>query len=253
MADGGNAKPPPISSNEAINQVADNASLLGENTSVSSQPSREGTPPPLPPRPRNVQHLLSSDRPPTNAGLRIQNASTRPSLQAKASTAVSLTNIQTLKDGSQEVPTSTSTRRLAPTLRFGRSRSGSEAEDSASIRTFAPTIVDAGEMESIIGEITPKQDPGWKELGQYFDIAGKQDALFPEDPDFARDFEHEFDELDEIGSDSLNEGQAMDVLYSPTSIANLFDFRCCHNAMEIEIKAFLNSLIRWKTNLFTAW
>ncbi|KAF2838536.1 DUF254-domain-containing protein [Patellaria atrata CBS 101060] len=161
-------------------------------------PSRETTPPPLPPRPK-IYGLLG-DRPPTSGGLRVPSSAKRPGLQSKATTALSLGELhaQTNRDGS---PASCQTRAR------GRSRSGSEVDDSASIRSFAPTMQADGDIESLLGEVLGDSEiQTWKIMGPQFPGGQSQGAsIFGNGPEFEEAFEHEFDELTELETDGSNE------------------------------------------------
>lgn len=122
---------------------------------------------------------------------------------------------------------------------MGVSRSGSEAEDSASTKSLAPTLEIGGDAESILGEVLGEQEKAvLKSLGRSFDgLSLRSEIIFPCDPDFEEAFEHEFDEVDEIKADGSNEGQTIfRFLGAP---ADSFSF--CRNrneSMEIEIETF---------------
>ncbi|OCK86152.1 DUF254-domain-containing protein [Lepidopterella palustris CBS 459.81] len=168
------------------------------------QPSREGTPPPLPPRPKNIQ--LLDGRPQTSGSLR----PSRQSLQSKATTQLSLADTRSYTDESREdIPPSTLRQKSYSSL--GLNRSGGEEEDSASIRSSAPTIEVGGYAESMLGEVLGEQEKTiFKTLAdsQFDRLSGHSD-IFPEDPEFEEAFEHEFDEVDTIKADGSNEEAVM--------------------------------------------
>lgn len=158
--------------------------------------------PPLPPRP-NIQSTLQ--KPP------------RPQLQPTATTALSLTGIhtQSFQDGSRE----TYAARAEPTssgrflkgldsIRRLKGLHGSEA-DSASVRSYAPTLEAGGDVESLLGEIlgaTP-ETPAWRLAGAHTEGFDIFEASEYQDEDSVSNFDREFDEMDELGTDADNEGE----------------------------------------------
>lgn len=175
--------------------------------------SREGTPPPLPPRPC----LDGSDhyRPPSSAGsLRIPgshsrtHSSTRAPLPARATTALADVHVQshTTHDESRTSPTS---RQFSfAGFRDIASRRGSVEDDKASVMSYAPTLQADGDMESMLGDVGhARATPGMKPLTPLPRGDGvDEEEIFPADSAFDEAYEHEFDELDDITSDGLNEG-----------------------------------------------
>ncbi|KAF2501421.1 DUF254-domain-containing protein [Lophium mytilinum] len=171
-------------------------------TSVEEQPSREGTPPPLPPRPKNLQ--LLDGRPQTSGSLKVS----RPSLQSKATTQLSFADTQSYSDESRDT-ISTDAGKLKSFTHLGKDRIGSDADDSISIKSFAPTIDIGGDAESLLGEVLGDQEKDViKVLGKQFDgMSGLSisDVLFSEDAQFSQAFEHEFDEIEDMAADGSNE------------------------------------------------
>jgi hypothetical protein len=75
-----------------------------------------------------------------------------------------------------------------------------------SVRSLAPTTTEAGiDVESILGEVLNRDSPAWRSITPRAHAGRPEDALFPADPEFQDAFEREFDELDDITSDGLNE------------------------------------------------
>jgi hypothetical protein len=74
--------------------------------------------------------------------------------------------------------------------------------------SYAPTLEAGGDMESMLGDVEhARATPGMKPLTPL--VRGKgndEEEIFPADPAFDDAFEREFDELDDITSDGLNEG-----------------------------------------------
>ncbi|KAF2815057.1 DUF254-domain-containing protein [Mytilinidion resinicola] len=173
---------------------------LSTATSEQEQSSREGTPPPLPPRPKNLQ--LLDGRPRTSGSLKVS----RPSLQSKATTQLSFADTKSYSDESRDtISPNAGTQKSFTNL--GKDRIGSDADDSLSIKSFAPTLDIGLDAESLLGEVLGDQEKDViKVLGKPFDgMSGHSDILFSEDPQFAKAFEHEFDEIDDMAADGSNE------------------------------------------------
>ncbi|KAF2630014.1 DUF254-domain-containing protein [Macroventuria anomochaeta] len=177
--------------------------------SGSTSPSREGTPPPLPPRPQLGVPTFSS-RPASSHS--IIRAPSQPQLVSRATTQLSVTNTQAFGSDSRDdstPPAPSKPRHVLPNL---SSNATSDADDSASARSYAPTIAEAG-GESILSEVmgaTEKsaQETLLRSLGHRFDDAEAQ-SLFPPDPDFESSFDHEFEDVDDMAADGSNEEQVM--------------------------------------------
>lgn len=186
----------------------------------STSISREASPPPLPPRPRNIPlaHHVSSA---SLKSLRPSSGSARPQLQSKATTALSLEGVQILTHGGSQADSSATpgTRQVSASVAgYNISRSGSDIEDTPSVRSMMPVLDAGADMESILGEVLPDRPTStWKTPFAPVDPEKSGEAsLFLDDDDFDRTFAHEFDELEEIKEDGSNEGmfsslQASDV------------------------------------------
>lgn len=91
-------------------------------------------------------------------------------------------------------------------------RNINDADDGASIRSYAPTIEAGGYQESILGEImgptekSEQEESLLRSLGQKFADAESQ-SMFPPDPDFEAAFSREFDDIDGLNADGSNEGE----------------------------------------------
>ncbi|KAF2869074.1 trafficking protein Mon1-domain-containing protein [Massariosphaeria phaeospora] len=168
-----------------------------------SSTSREGTPPPLPPRPRNKSFLDS--RPSTSHS----TTPTRPQLVSKATTQLTLSDTQTYSDQSKGESPGSSTSHARNFIGLNRSRKDSDVEDSASVRSFAPTI-DAGlDAASILGDAAGDHETSLLlALGHRF---GSKDpaSLFAPDSDFEDAFEGEFDEIEDMEANGSNEESVM--------------------------------------------
>lgn len=170
-------------------------------------------PPPLPPRPgrANLLRRTSSVAP---AAFPSTQASARPRLQATATTAVSRTDIhtQSFQDGSRETST-TSTQRSPPTRAWTgwgsiRRLKIHDGDESASIRSYAPTLEAAGDAESLLGDVLgSEQTSGWHILSKQLVGTVFQLADAPDDEEILHDFDHEFEEVDSLDSSADNEGE----------------------------------------------
>ena len=177
----------------------------GEDVMEISQEIR----PPLPPRPSNLDLLEQRG---SGGSIRLpKRMASRPNLQARPTTAVSLTDVHTsnnfedhrsrnLSPPSRPVSRKQST---ATIDRF-RSRVGSDAAETSSLRSYANTLETAGEMESLLGDPFPTS-PAWKALSAQLEKENPMDHVFDEDDIFSLRMHHEFDELEEFRSNGTNE------------------------------------------------
>jgi len=171
----------------------------------NGQLSREGTPPPLPPRPR-VLKLRSSVGTPIDVH-KASLASPRPPLQSKATTALSKADIH-----ASASPRDRPESRQASYTNLGFRRRYNGDADSVSVmssKSYAPTLQAGGDVESMVGNVLVGSDnPAWKLLAPGVNGAHTfTESLFPEDPGFARAFKREFDEVEPTAEDGSNEGQ----------------------------------------------
>lgn len=178
--------------------------------------SDSNLPPPIPPRPVNLSLLGESGNSP-KASLQVPKRSVRPVLPSQATTALSLTDVNTqlYPDGSRETyANSTNSTRSGKSSRLptptGRTKAQnwSEVDDSASVRSFAPTLGIGDDAESMLGDVlgVGKQSPAWRLLSAQYEEANPFDSIPFEDDEPTADFSHEFDEISEIDSAGDNEG-----------------------------------------------
>lgn len=210
--------------------------------------------PPLPPRPSNLA-LLQENKPGTGNTLRLPKRTTRPQLQSTPTTAISRTDIHTQSylDGSRETTASSAqtTPSSKPGFGFGSIRRfkgfGSSEGDSASIKSYAPTLSAGGDVESLLGEVLgPSQEsPAWKRLGVHAETIDPFDAVSYEDNEATVEFYREFDEIPNV-AEGNNEGT--DVSLKSASCTK-FTYRATFGSVEIEEKALSYSLIRWEANI----
>ncbi|KAL8771861.1 MAG: hypothetical protein Q9209_002799 [Squamulea sp. 1 TL-2023] len=173
----------------------------------------EESPPPLPPRPAPTQsHQKAPNSVP--ATLRSPQASVRPRLQATTTTAVSKTDIhtQSYQDGSRETYAASKQSSPPPTSWGGgwssiRRLKTQEGSESASIRSYAPTLGTGGDVESLLGGFTGhEQTSGWNILNAQLEETGLQqvDATSEYD-EVLHDFDQEFDEIDALNAEEKTE------------------------------------------------
>ena len=167
----------------------------------------EGPRPPLPPRPRNPELLHPG-------GTLKGSIRSRPKLQSTATTALSCTDVHTQSfhdESRDQITAPTESTIFGRTLRGAgslRRFKGWTSDDSASVKSFAPTIEAGGEVESLLGEVLsdPEETPSWKFLGARAEEPDPFDLITVEQDAVLKGFEQEFDELDDVDTEGNNEG-----------------------------------------------
>ncbi|KAL2815782.1 trafficking protein Mon1-domain-containing protein [Aspergillus cavernicola] len=179
-----------------VNSSSRQSAQLGSERSSSP----EGRPPPLPPRPSTLSLLEDGGAAPGTP--RLNTPAAHPTLQSRATTAVSLTEIASHENGKEALPV----RSLPGTIRAKASLShlatpkgGSDTGDSASIASYAP-YSESGDVENIFGDLASS------ELGTI-----QQDSTglmqFPEfqADNVEDDFTSELEPVGDIGDGGENE------------------------------------------------
>ncbi|KAI4955535.1 Vacuolar fusion protein mon1 [Alternaria rosae] len=197
----------PIEQQDFANPTLSIIRNFSRSTSASSVATKEETPPPLPPRP--ALGLLS--RPSTSHS----TAPGRPQLLSKATTQLSVARTQAFAiDAKDESPTSSGPKTRDVLGASLGAHNLSDADDGASIRSYAPTIEAAGYQESLLGEVMGQAEKSEQEesllrtLGHRF-VDAEAQSMFPPDPYFEEAFRREFDEVDEMAMDGSNEEAVM--------------------------------------------
>ncbi|KAL8948410.1 MAG: hypothetical protein Q9222_005399 [Ikaeria aurantiellina] len=166
-------------------------------TEAKDVSSNEEKPPPLPPRPLRAENEQKGA-----PSFQSPQALARPRLQATTTTALSRTDIhtQSYQDGSQE--TYAAAKQSAPLAKAWTGWSSirrlkiHDGDDSASIRSFAPTLDAAGDVESLLGGFASAEpSSGWNLLSEQLEETSAQRVNAPEDQELLHDFDGEFDEL----------------------------------------------------------
>ncbi|KAI9868718.1 MAG: Vacuolar fusion protein mon1 [Trichoglossum hirsutum] len=178
----------------------------------------EALPPPLPPRPQ-----ISPERPTTSSTSLYHPATSIPSLQSKATTALSFTDIhtQSFPDGSRGTYATSSARSVAgfsadispAGYRSGAStsRNASEYGDSASIKSYVPTLLGGGDIESLIGDVldSGQESSPWRLLNSQVESENPLSQLPEEETEFEVKFAEEFNEIEDLSADGSNEGMSL--------------------------------------------
>ncbi|GAB7363299.1 hypothetical protein MBLNU230_g3580t1 [Neophaeotheca triangularis] len=202
---------PGRSTNDANTEETDDTCLQGHQHRLSNKIATSSAQEPLPPLPPRQTNLdLLDDRAQNSGGsLKLPKRASRPQLLSKATTALSLADVHTQSrgDNSRTIssPVSKAASRKQSYSHFARF--GSEGEDSASIKSYAPTLEVGLETESLLGDIDPKDaGPAWKSLSaQYEKDNPFEQVATIEDDIFSLKVRHEFDELEDYDLDSTNE------------------------------------------------
>ncbi|KAL8832382.1 MAG: hypothetical protein Q9191_000301 [Dirinaria sp. TL-2023a] len=162
--------------------------------------------PPLPPRPA------------AGSNLRVPKSS-RPPLQSSATIALSLTDIhtQSYQDGSRETfaaqaepATSGKYFKGFDSIRNLKDHKERQA-DSSSVRSYAPTLEAGADVESLLGEIIGRSSEGtaWRLQGTQTEELGNLGFLENEDEEMMRNFDHEFDEIEQLSATAGSEEQLL--------------------------------------------
>lgn len=182
---------------------------------VEEQPSREGTPPPLPPRPQQQQQL-TSQRPNLNSpgSLRTPKSAERPRYHSRATTAISLAASETPRAGNHS-PNSKAieTNKAAGSRRTsllhvggffgGRKRDVSDSASVRSLVSYAPSIkAEDRDVHSLLGRGFGASDEAAWQNSSMDDANEVNDT---EALQFQTGFASEFVELDELKANGSNE------------------------------------------------
>lgn len=159
-----------------------------------------------PPRSTNLDLLDERG----TGSLKLSKRPSRPNLQARATTALSLADAQSDVPQDNSSPRSfvQSISRRPSHAYLGRSvsRAASEAGDTSSLLSYAPSVDFGGPTESLIGEIVSHPaTPAWKALSAQLEIDNPFDRIFSEDDVFSDRFSQEFDEVEDVNRDGSNE------------------------------------------------
>ena len=200
---------------------------LRPDPSETSKASLEGSsreeerPPPLPPRPSNL-NLLHEGKYSPGASLHVPKRAARPQLQSTATTALSRTDIhtQSYQDGSRETTASSAQTRVPSSLSgFGSIRrfkrlGSSEGGDSTSIKSYAPTLEAGGDVESLLGEVlgASQESPAWKLLSTQEEAPDPFDSPVFADDELTSSFYREFDEIHDVNAEDVDEGISCNTL-----------------------------------------
>ena len=176
-----------------------------ESRSRSRSISPEGERPPLPPRPSNLTAFRNTPSSPESQG-------NRPSLLSRATTALSLTdvNTQAYHDGSRGLRTSTINRKASAhsvQSRQSAAQFGSRRTSDASIMSYVPINDTSQEVGSLFGEAV--NSLSWKEELESKDIFTATGTETKEYEDADIDFADELRSIGEVSADRANEEEVL--------------------------------------------
>ena len=203
---------------EASTERISNRTASGTSQAASaSSATKEERPPPLPPRPTNLSLLQGGQHAP-GSPLRVSKRSARPALQSTATTVLSRTDIhtQSYQDGSRETTASNAqTTPISKTIGgFGSIRrfkgfGGSEAGDSASVKSYAPTLEASGDVESLLGGVFggAQEGPAWNILSASVEAQDQLASSSYANDETTADFYREFDEIPQADPGGDNQGK----------------------------------------------
>ena len=164
--------------------------------------------PPLPPRPGLIERLDTSGA----GSLRLSKRGSRPKLQSRPTTAVSLADVHTqIRRDPNTLQSSPASRTVSRTHSFTNikryvSNTNSDVDDSASLKSFAPTLDARVEGESALGElIGDEASPAWKALNAQVDRRNVFNSVLAEDDLLSVQIQHEFNDVQSANADGSNE------------------------------------------------
>lgn len=197
-------------------------SVATSERALSSSAMEEEHRPQLPPRPTNLD-LLHESRYSLGSSVRVSKKPPRPRIVSTATTALSRTDIhiQSFQDGSRET-FAASAQITPPTKSIGgfgslkrfKGYSGSDAGDTGSVRSYAPTLEAGGDVESLLGEVleSSQQSPAWQLLSARSEGSDPFESIKYMNDEVNAEFYREFDELRSIDAAGANEGKELHCL-----------------------------------------
>lgn len=186
---------------------ATNAEQDGDSTGLEQ--SQELAPPPLPPRPPVSQ----------SGSMRLSKRSSRPQLLSTPTTALSSTNVHTQthvgEQSPRPSPTSRAVSRKQSSTHLGRfvSNGGtSDDNDSASIRSYIPSLDVHLDNESIIGDVIGEEGTSaWQALSTQVEKDDPFATVLPEDEILDYQIQHEFDDVTSLGDNGTTEDDLLSI------------------------------------------
>lgn len=183
------------------------AADMGDGDDGAMEQSRELTPPPLPPRP---SLLVPNSRPPTSGSLRLSKRASRPQLLSHPTTALSHADVQGRGENASATssPASRAVSRKHSITHFGRylGNSDSGGDDSASLKSYAPTLDARLDGESILGDVPAGETtPAWRALSAQIERDNPFETVPDEIDASTVQIQQEFDEIGSIDANGSNE------------------------------------------------
>ncbi|GAM83206.1 hypothetical protein ANO11243_011920 [Dothideomycetidae sp. 11243] len=167
---------------------------------ASDQPNKDDA------SPRPPSFHAAGERP-TDA-LKLTRRASRPHLQSRPTTAISGVQSDAKVNDTSPRSFSRSVSRQPSHAQIGRIVSGaaSEAGETSSVVSYAPSIDLAGPAESLLGEFSAlPTTPAWKSLSAQLEIENPFDRIFDQEDLLSSRFSHEFEEIEDVKSDGSNE------------------------------------------------
>lgn len=209
---------PPLTTQDSHGEAAVPALNVSEEPENAGYDGDEGlyqsrglTPPPLPPRPANLSLLDDRATAAGTGSLRLPKRTSRPQLQSHATTAVSRTDIQMQSHGDnaslKSSPASRVASRRQSFSRFGRLMSSGEPDDSASIKSSAPTTDVPYDNLSLLGD---EHSAAWRALSAQLEHDNPFEADDLEDDSLSEQIQLEFDPIEPRNKDRSNDALLLD-------------------------------------------
>jgi len=216
--DASNGARPPPSSENGDTKLRNNSPSIQVNDTMAAEHKSPGegatdddhqdeslnSTPPLPPRPSNLNLLDERN----TGSVRLSRRSSRPQLQARPTTALSLADVHTVhhQEATSSRSTSHTVSRRPSHAQMSRvpSRAPSEFGDTSSIKSYAPSVM-GGPVESLMGEVLAESTPAWRALSAQLEVDNPFERHFADDEFFSAKFYHEFDPIETLNSEGTNE------------------------------------------------
>ena len=191
----------------------------------------EGAKPPLPPRPRKVS-LSGKDNNLSKGISQRPRGPPRPQMRTNPTTELSLTDVHMRLYGDgprisyKDSATSTDS---GKSFQFDGSEGNlrsypiDEADDSASTKSYVPTV-EGVDAESLLGDMVGSNQlsPAWQLLNSHVEIANPFDSMPYDDVEPTADFSRDFDDLGGLTTNGQNEGiQGLDYSISEAKLTKM--------------------------------
>ena len=142
--------------------------------------------------------------------LNLTHKASRPHLQSRPTTAISLSGLQAEPGSRDSSPRSlsgvVSRRPSRLQLAHGAGSDRTDAGDTSSLLSYSPSVIYDGPTESLLGDFgAHPPTPAWKSLSAQIEIDDPFDRIFDEEDYLSSTFDHEFTEVADVKPDGSNE------------------------------------------------